>query len=748
MEACLKLRSDLIVSKQDNDEGVLYVIKDPATDRFFRFKEIENFIAQQYDGKTTPEEISQRVESKFDIALSQDNLAQFASRLQRIGLLTDKELTSETRKKKKWKLSGDIFYLRGKLFNPDRFFDWLLPRIWFLFTPAFIILSASLVLIAIGITIINWTLVMHEFSGLFRFESLVLAWFVMLGVVAFHESAHGLTCKYFGGHVREIGFMLIYFQPAFYCNVSDAWLFPKKSHRMWVTFAGAYFEIFLWAMATIVWRVTDPSTALNHFALIVTATSAFKMFFNMNPLIKLDGYYLLCDWLDIPNLRQKASDYFNNGARKIFGLSSRPFPDIDPRLRNFFIVYSILSALYIYWILGKIAIWFGDVMVTNYQGWGFAIFASTLTVLFRKPLGRMFAPVSSGISSASGMIKIPNPIKWLIFLAALLTALYIIRMPLKISGPFTVLPQHNADVRAKAEGIIETILVNEGDEVKAGTLIARLSDRDYNAELHKAQASIEEKQAELKLLEAGARPEEIEIAKNQLNKAQELVTLAQNQVSRDKTLADQKYISVAEFEDSKEQLTIREKELEDAQGKLKLLRSGNRVEEMEAVKANIKSLQAHENFIQQQLSSLEIVSPIDGVVTTHKLKEKIGENVKKGDLITEVYAMKMVNVEMAIPEREIGEVSIGRKVVLKARAYPGESFEGNVVMIAPVASKATEEWIADRTVLVTTQIDNRSGLLKPEMTGNGKIYCDDYRLIDIMTRRLVRYFRVEFWSWW
>jgi hypothetical protein len=113
--------------------------------------------------------------------------------------------------------------------------------------------------------------------------------------------------------------MLIYFQPAFYCNVSDAWLFPEKSRRLWVTFAGAYFEIFLWGLATLVWRVTDPGSFVNHFALVVTATSAFKMFLNLNPLIKLDGYYLLSDWLDVPNLRSKAVAYLRARVTSLFG---------------------------------------------------------------------------------------------------------------------------------------------------------------------------------------------------------------------------------------------------------------------------------------------------------------------------------------------------------------------------------------------------------------------------------------------
>src|SRR5207247_10940684 len=138
---------------------------------------------------------------------------------------------------------------------------------------------------------------------------LVLAYATMLLVIVAHEFAHGLTCKFYGGSVREIGFLLLFFQPAFYCNVSDAWLFPEKYKRLWVTFAGAYFEIFLWAMATLVWRVTDTHTIVNYLALVVMATSAIKTLFNLNPLIKLDGYYLLSDWLEVPNLRAKAFRY-------------------------------------------------------------------------------------------------------------------------------------------------------------------------------------------------------------------------------------------------------------------------------------------------------------------------------------------------------------------------------------------------------------------------------------------------------
>ncbi len=90
---------------------------------------------------------------------------------------------------------------------------------------------------------------------------------------------------------------------------------------------------------------------------------------------------------------------------------------------------------------------------------------------------------------------------------------------------------------------------------------------------------------------------------------------------------------------------------------------------------------------------------------------------------------------------------MGQPVILKARAYPEKSFYGKVTSIAPTVT-TEDDGRGARTILVTTEIDNASLLLKPEMTGNAKIFCGKRRIFDLMTRRLVRYIRVEFWSWW
>ena len=250
----------------------------------------------------------------------------------------------------------------------------------------------------------------------------------------------------------------------------------------------------------------------------------------------------------------------------------------------------------------------------------------------------------------------------------LLAVLFFCRLELKVSGPFAVLPLQKADIRTTVEGIIEEIYADEGDFVEQGGSIARLSDRDYSAELRKTRAEVDAKQAQLNLLKAGPRVEEIALAKTQGAKAEQRLIFSRGHLERDKLLVEAKLISETEFEETKELVAVRVKELEEARERLKVLLAGSRPEEIEALEADIRRLNAHESYLQDQIKSLKVNSPIAGVVTTHKLREKIGENVKKGDLIAAVNAVKTVTVEIAVPEKEIADVKIGHKVVLKARA--------------------------------------------------------------------------------
>jgi len=742
-----KLRADLIVSRQEDSNAGALVVKDPVRGGFFRFREVEGFIFDRLVGTNSLEAIRGQVEAQFGAALSLADLEQFVQKLRRLGLLEEAGIKSDAVSAPRRRIRGNPFYLRLKAFDPDRLFVGLVGKIRWLFTPGFVCFSAATIVFALGLTIANSTDLALDLPRLYSVQSLALAWGIAMLVIIAHEFAHGLTCKYFGGSVREIGFLLIFFQPAFYCNVSDAWLFPKKSQRLWVTFAGAYFEIFLWAIATLIWRVTDQQTLINYVALVVVATSAVKTIFNLNPLIKLDGYYLLSDFLEIPNLRQRAFGFLGSRVRKLWGAATQKLQQATPRERRIYVIYGVLAWTYSFWLLAFVAKSFGGFLVERYQAWGFFIFTLCFVILFQQPVKKLLRAPATLFRVKGGMNIWLKRLIRLSILGAVGAALWFCRMELKISGAFTILPMRHADVRAEVEGIIQDIYAEEGDAVKKGDRIASLTDRDYLADLRKTKAELEEKQARLNLLKAGARPEEIELAKTTMAKAEERIKYARTHLEMDEALVKDQLISKREFEDTKELVSVRVKEFQESQDRLKLLQAGSRKEEIEAVAAEISRLSAAQRYIEDQLQLLSVNSPITGVITTRKLKEEIGRNVRKGDLVAEVHEVNTVTAEIAIPEKEFADIKLGQKLVLKARAYPQTSFEGTVSSIAPVVT-APEDVRAERTILVITQLDNAAHLLKPEMTGNAKIFCGEQRLLDLVSRRLVRFIRVEFWSWW
>src|SRR5262249_18935398 len=145
-----------------------------------------------------------------------------------------------------------------------------------------------------------------------------------------------------------------------------------------------------------------------------------------------------------------------------------------------------------------------------------------------------------------------------------------------------------------------------------------------------------------------------------------------------------------EYELTEEMVSVREKELEEANRKLTVLLAGSRKEEIEATEAEIERLRAQQHFLEEQRRVGSGGSPISGVVTTPRFKEKIGQNIKKGELIALVHELKSVTAEISIAETEIADVHVGQKVVLKARAYPGKTFCGAVSAIAPMATKVDE----------------------------------------------------------
>jgi putative peptide zinc metalloprotease protein len=848
-----EMRKDLIFSRQQAAGETCFIVKDPVRGNYFRFREAERFIIEQFDGETSLETIRQRAEEEFGATLPMETLRGFVLNLSKTGVLeTGKQEETSSRSRRKQRVRGNLLYLRFQAFDPDRLFTRLAQKVWFFHTPHFVIFSAALILAAMGVAITHWSEISQDVDRLYQVSAIPLVMLTVCVVVAAHEFAHGLTCKHFGGEVHEVGFMLVYFQPAFYCNVSDAWLFPEKSRRLWVGFAGPFFELFLWAIATFLWLITDADTLINFISLIVMASSGVKTLLNFNPLIKLDGYYLLSDYLEMPNLRKRAFQYVGDGIKRLFG---RPVGEIEspaPRERRIYLIYGLIATVASFSLLLLVSVQAGKALIENNQPFLLALLVVFVSLKLRLRLLRLFsrsggpddeeelASPANGASTAvsdvaseeksenrylpapaenkalekhssnKALEKRPSeeiaensaiekrspaelvgkseklvrrssqglgrpgksrrrswkrPICWGVILGAIPVILYFGKMEHRITGYFNVLPVRSADVRADIEGIIETITVNEGDQVREGDLIARISDKDLRPELAQTVALIQQTQAKLRMQEAGATAMEIEVAKSAVARAEESLKYARGHAGRNQQLFNEQIISRKELETTQELVALAENQLVEANSKLNVVLQGTRLEEIAATKSVIEGLETQRRHLEDQLRRLNIYSATSGIIGTpaRQLKELRRQLAKKGDLIAKIYDPESMTAEIVISEKEITDVKVGQKVSLKALTYPDMTFEGTVTAIGVAAqgweqpsssssssgaASLSRHGSASRTILVTTQLDNSSHLLKPEMTGHAKVQCGQRRLIDLLRWRLARVIKVEFWSWW
>ena len=139
---------------------------------------------------------------------------------------------------------------------------------------------------------------------------------VLAAIKVWHEFGHGLACRTVGGECRDLGVMLLLFTPCLYCDVSDAWRFPEKRRRIFVAAAGMYFEFLLAAVAALVWAAAEPGLVSRIALTIVMVASVSTVLFNGNPLLRYDGYYILADIIECPNLGVRATRHWQYLAER------------------------------------------------------------------------------------------------------------------------------------------------------------------------------------------------------------------------------------------------------------------------------------------------------------------------------------------------------------------------------------------------------------------------------------------------
>jgi putative peptide zinc metalloprotease protein len=516
----LKVRPDLQHVEQRYEGKRFHVVKDPVCLRYYRFNQQEYFVFSLFDGGHSMEDVRTRFEDEFKPhRLEFQDLEAFARQLVTAGLVqheqagTGKHLfqrRAKQRRMQKFAALSNILYYKIPVFDPDRLLTWMYKWLWWIFTWPFFFASIGLMLAALFQVTVHFQTFydkMPAYQEFFAYKTVLYMW-LSLGVVkVIHEFGHGLSCKAFKGECHEMGVLLMCFSPALYANVTDAWTVADKWKRIVISFAGIYVELVIAAIATFVWWYTPHLPVVNNVAMcLMVLCSVSTVVFNANPLMRFDGYYMLADWLEIPNLRDRANKYLNNlFLSKCLGVETPPEPYMAPSRRALFVAYAVGSWVY-RWVVTFGIIWF----LSGFLDPKLKVLSRMLAFV---SLASMFVwPVFRMIKNVRQRGRLPDMKKNRVYVTlavAVLVVLLFAFLPLPVSrvvdtGLVALDPAHATPLTAPEESQLLEVKVREGDRVTSGRVLAEFRSLEFEKKLDELDARIAAAESRVKKLKAEA----------------------------------------------------------------------------------------------------------------------------------------------------------------------------------------------------------------------------------------------------
>ena len=498
-----RLQPQAAIHRQRYRGSSWYVLHDVASGRLHRFTPGAYLVLGLMDGQRTLDAIwQQAVQRLGDDAPSQDEVVQLLSQLHEADLLVAdnspdvEHVLQRARKQRRqvWvKNLSNPMSLRLPLWDPDRFLARTLPALRWLFRPAGMALWLALVLPALVLAGIHWQALTENLSDrVLSFDNLLLLLVVFPLVKAVHELAHGYAVKSGGGEVHEMGLMFLVFAPVPYVDASASTAFRSRWARAGVGAAGMLAEMALAALAMFVWVAVEPGLVRSLAFNVMLVAGVSTLVFNANPLLRFDGYYILCDLAELPNLGQRSTQWWGWWVQhRIFGAREVEEPELAAGERRWFVVYGVTSYLYRMVVAFGIAVF----VATQFFFIGVVLGLWTLATGVLLPLAKSLRHVlvapqlqrrrRRAVATTFGVLGL------LVLLAA------VVPMPASTLAQGVVWAPDQAELRAGSAGFVRALLKAPGSQVQAGEPLLELDDPLLWTELAAQRARVERHQVQL-----------------------------------------------------------------------------------------------------------------------------------------------------------------------------------------------------------------------------------------------------------
>jgi putative peptide zinc metalloprotease protein len=502
-----------------------YVVRDPAGNQFHRLSDAAYRFVGLLDGHRTIGEAWELVGGQLaDDAPTQPEVIQILSQLYAANLIETnvtpdasvllRRHKRQREQKFKQRLMNTLFP-RIPFWDPDRFLKRWMPLARVLFSRFGAVVWLLVVGAAVALVTPDWKQLGQNATDAIHPDNWIYLTLVFIGLKFLHELGHAFGCRRFGGECHEMGIMLLVLVPTPYVDASSAWGFASKWQRIFVGAGGMIVELFVAALCAFIWKFTSSQSLINQLAYNAMLIASFStVLFNANPLLRYDGYYMLSDFLEIPNLQMKSREYaLGLFKRHVFGVKSQqPLPPIGQRVWLF--LYHYLSSAYRIFVSAAIMLMVLYSLPEQLKLVGVLMFAGAATTFFVVPIFKLvkYLAIEPELHRKRTRATI-----FCVAMAAVVGVLVgAIPFPLRARASGPLMYQNRSYLYAVGRGgFVSEVVIRDGQHVTAETPVLRLSNAALDRELNQARAkfnqALAKRQAAAVLNQANRRAYEAEV---------------------------------------------------------------------------------------------------------------------------------------------------------------------------------------------------------------------------------------------
>ena len=499
----IHLRPGVEVQRQNFRGERWIVLRNVLSNQFFRLRpEAYEFVARLRPDRTVEQVWQECLERFPDTAPGQEAVVQLLAQLYHANLLQyelapDAEQLFQRQRKRQQQEMGmrwlNIMFMRFPLLDPDRFLIKTLPYIKWLFGPIGILLWLAVVSLGIKAGIDHFDEMKSQTQGVLSPGNIIWLYVGMVIIKTIHEFGHAFFCRYFGGEVHSMGVMLMIFTPVPFVDATSSWGFRNRNHRMLVGAAGMIVELFVAGIVAMLWARTAPGVLNSVLFNMMFVASVSTLLFNLNPLMRFDGYYIFSDLLEIANLNQRSTAQMIYWVeRYAFGIKS-VHSQADTRSESTWLgVYGISALIYrtvvfagIVWFIADKWLLLGMLMaIACLISWLIVPVVKLIKYLADSPKLERTRPRAVGVVVGT--------------LAFLLILFGLIPFPHHFRASGVVQAKEWTQIISESSGEIVEIIAKPGKPVKTGQPLLRMENKELAIQMVEAKATKQEVETRLR----------------------------------------------------------------------------------------------------------------------------------------------------------------------------------------------------------------------------------------------------------